>query len=74
MSYNEIKVFEEALQLPPETRAALAGKLIESLDQEADADAESAWAEEVERRVQELDGGMVRVVPWNKARRTILGD
>jgi putative addiction module component (TIGR02574 family) len=73
MDKREIKLIDEALRLPPEARAALASKLIESLDEAVDPDAEAAWAEEVERRVQELDRGTVNGIPWDKARRSILG-
>lgn len=39
------------MQLPPEGRAALAGSLLESLDEKLDADVEAAWEEEIARRV-----------------------
>jgi len=67
------KLLEEALKLPPEARAALAGSLIDSLDEVVDEDAEAAWATEISRRVQELDSGAVRTVPWAEARRRIVG-
>ena len=67
------KLFEEALKLPPEVRAALAGSLIDSLDEVVDEDAEAVWATEIARRVQELDSGAVRAVPWAEARRRIVG-
>ena len=38
-----------------------------------DEDAEAAWATEISRRVQELDSGAVRAVPWAEARRRIVG-
>ena len=41
-----------ALQLSAEERAALAGQLIESLDQQVDDDAEAAWSVEIQRRLQ----------------------
>ena len=67
------ELIEAALRLPPEARAALAGALIESLDQKIDEDAEALWATEIERRQRELDQGQVRAIPWSHARRTILG-
>jgi hypothetical protein len=42
------RLLKEALQLPPEARAALAGSLIDSLDEAVDPDAEQAWAAEIE--------------------------
>lgn len=67
------EVFEAALRLPPEARAALAGALIESLDEAVDAGAEALWAAEIERRQRELDRGQVRGIPWSQARRVIQG-
>ena len=67
------KVLEEVLRLPLEARAALAGHLLDSLDDAVDEDAESAWSEEIARRVDELDRGKVKTVPWPVARRQILG-
>jgi putative addiction module component (TIGR02574 family) len=67
------KLLEEALKLPSEARAALAGSLIDSLDEIVDEDAEAVWATELSRRLQELDSGAVRAVPWAEARRRIVG-
>ena len=73
MKADTSKLLEKALSLPAEARAALAGSLIESLDESVDEDAEAAWAEEIARRVQKLDSGKAKTVPWPKARRMILG-
>jgi putative addiction module component (TIGR02574 family) len=73
MSPETDRVLAEALKLPPEARAALAGKLIESLDDEVDPEAEKLWAIEIERRLAELDSGSVRPISWTAARRSILG-
>ena len=67
------KVLEEALRLPAEARAALAGHLIESLDDSVDEDVELAWSQEIARRIDELERGKVKTVPWSAARRQILG-
>ena len=67
------ELLEKALKLPVEARAALAGSLIESLDETIDEDAEAAWADEIGRRIRELDSGKAKTVPWSKARRMILG-
>ncbi|MFQ5800053.1 MAG: addiction module protein [Bacteroidota bacterium] len=66
-------LLKEALKLPPEARAALAGSLLDSLDQEVDEDAEAAWQVEIDRRLRELDAGSVKLVPWSEARRSIAG-
>ncbi len=49
-----------ALKLPVDARARLAERLISSLDDQADPDAEKLWAEEAERRLDELRSGAVR--------------
>jgi len=71
MSVDAHQLLEEALKLPSEARAALAGSLIESLDEQVDEDAESAWRAEIKRRLDEIDGGAVMPIPWTEARRRI---
>ena len=65
------EILREALKLSPEARAALAGSLLDSLDEVVDEDAESAWADEIAARVRAIDGGRVCMVPWAEARRRI---
>jgi len=72
MSTNPTKLLEEALKLPTEARAALAGSLLDSLDETVDPNAEAAWDTEIARRLKEVDGGKVRPIPWAEARRAIL--
>ena len=73
MKSSHKKVVQEALRLPAPARAALAGHLIESLDDAVDEDAESAWDKEIARRIADLDNGKTKTVPWSVARRQILG-
>lgn len=73
MKQDPNNLLKEALKLPPELRAALAGSLLDSLDQEVDEDAEAAWHAEIDRRLRELDSGAVKPVPWSEARRRISG-
>ena len=72
MTPDTTKLLEEALKLPAEARAALAGCLLESLDEAVDPQAEQEWAAEIGRRVDDLDTGRVRPIPWAEARRAIL--
>jgi putative addiction module component (TIGR02574 family) len=72
MSPDVEKLLEAAMKLPPEARAALAGSLIESLDELVDEDAERLWSAEVAERVRDLDQGRVKPVPWSTARRKIV--
>ena len=73
MTLDPSKLLEEAMKLSPEARAALAGSLLESLDEAVDEGAEAAWAEEIGKRIRGLDSGAVTPVPWSEARRMILG-
>jgi hypothetical protein len=43
--------------------------LLDSLDQTVDADAESAWEDEIVLRLKELDEGKVELLSWAEARR-----
>lgn len=72
MSAPEIsEILKKALALPPEARAALAGSLLESLDDSVDASVEEAWDREIARRIEELDSGKVKPIAWADARRQI---
>ena len=73
MKPSEQKVLEEALRLPAEARAALAGRLLKSLDGPVDEDAEAAWSKEIARRIDDLNTGKAKAVPWSVARRQIVG-
>jgi putative addiction module component (TIGR02574 family) len=70
MKREPAEILKDALALPTEARAALAG-LLDSLDTEVDEDAEAAWAAEVNRRVGELDSGAVKMIPWAEVRRRL---
>lgn len=65
-------LFKQAADLSEEDRATLAGLLIESLEGEVDPDVEQAWADEVQRRVAELDAGSVETIRWETVRTDLL--
>jgi putative addiction module component (TIGR02574 family) len=54
------QIESKALKLPARARARLAERLISSLDEEVDADAEALWVSEAERRLDELRTGKVK--------------
>jgi len=56
----------KALKLSRSERARLAQRLISSLDQELDPDAETLWLREAERRLGELKSGEVAGIPAEK--------
>ena len=61
-------LLREALTLDESERAELAGRLLESIEPPADADVESAWREEVQQRVAQIDSGKAHLVSWEKVR------
>ena len=73
MKHEADEVLERAMKLPADARAALAGALIESLDETIDEGAEGAWAIEIGRRLEDLRDGRVKLIPWSEARRRISG-
>jgi putative addiction module component (TIGR02574 family) len=68
MKREAAEILKDALALPAEARAALAGSLLESLDTEVDEAAEAARATEVNRRLAELDSDAVNTIPWAEVR------
>jgi putative addiction module component (TIGR02574 family) len=63
------KVLDDALRLPDAERAELVGLLIESLDDESDANVQEAWSEEIAKRLAEIDNGSAKTIPWSEVRR-----
>jgi putative addiction module component (TIGR02574 family) len=65
MSQSFAALEAEALSLTPEERARLADHLIASLASSDDID--RAWADEVERRLADIEAGRVATVPLEHA-------
>jgi putative addiction module component (TIGR02574 family) len=59
------------MALPVDARAALAGQLLDSLDQTVDTTAEAEWEKEIERRVIQLRTNSVETLPWTEVRRRL---
>jgi putative addiction module component (TIGR02574 family) len=68
MKRDATEILKEALAFPPEDRAALAEALLASLEEHSGEDAEAAWKTEIERRISELDAGVVSMIPWPEVR------
>jgi len=63
---TQLEILEaQALKLTTSERAHLAERLIASLDE--DGEIEAAWAAEVERRIAEIEGGHVQMIPAEEA-------
>jgi putative addiction module component (TIGR02574 family) len=56
------ELIEEVLHLPRTDRSYLATKLLESLDEEDDEMSED-WKSELDRRLQDIDEGKVKMIP-----------
>jgi putative addiction module component (TIGR02574 family) len=72
MSTPVSELFRQASELDEHDRATLAGLLLESLEHEVDEHVESAWQEEIERRLAELDADRVKLVPWDEVKEKLM--
>jgi len=59
------RVLEQALELDPPERAALARQLIRSLD-EADEGVHDAWREEIGKRIDAVEAGSAELEDWSE--------
>ena len=57
------ELVDQALALSEASRAFLAEKLLESLDQDDDFAVSDEWREEIRRRCRDLDEGKSQTVP-----------
>lgn len=71
MTQKSQVVLEEALKLSSNERAEVAERLIASLDEMPDTDVEQAWQEEVQRRLQQIERGEVKTIPWEEVQRRL---
>ena len=63
MPMTREQILEAALTLSPEARADLADRLLASLDGPERGEIERAWAEEIERRIDDFDAGRAKGIP-----------
>jgi len=71
MTRRASELLQKALSLSEEERAELACSLIESLDGAVGEAAEAAWNQEIARRVEDLDTGKAKAIPWEEVRSRI---
>lgn len=67
-------VLADVLRLEPDARAEVAAELLASLDGPVDPDAETAWDAEIDRRIEAIDAGAVRLESWADVKRRIERD
>ena len=72
MAPDAQEILDAALKLNDQEKAAIAASLIESLDPDYDEGSDEAWADEIAKRIRDLDSGQVKTIPWSEARRKIL--
>ncbi|MFZ2653084.1 MAG: addiction module protein [Burkholderiaceae bacterium] len=61
----------EALRLPRDERGRLAGRLLESLEPDAQDTPENiakAWNDEIARRIEAMDAGRTDAIPYEQVR------
>ena len=63
MSPELERMAEELLQLPAASRAELAARLIASLEENRDENADTLWLEQAKRRLEEVESGQVNPKP-----------
>ena len=71
MSENFDEILSAALSLSPGARAMLADHLLESLDAEDQKRTDAIWAEEAERRMQEIRDGKVQPIDGEQVMREL---
>jgi putative addiction module component (TIGR02574 family) len=69
MSPEIDELLQKAMSLPPEARAELASTLIDSLDPMIDEDADAAWQREIASRMEEIESGKAKTIPWREDQR-----
>jgi putative addiction module component (TIGR02574 family) len=74
MAKTAVDVLADALRLNPDARAEVAAELLASLDGPTDPDAETAWDAEIERRIEAIEAGTIRLEPWSEVKRRIERD
>jgi putative addiction module component (TIGR02574 family) len=69
-------VLTNLLHLSDAERAELAAVLIESLEHGSEPvdEVESAWSDEIKRRLGQIERGEVKTIPWDQAKAMILAD
>ena len=63
MTTATAKLADQVLSLPCEDRIYLVDRLLESLNAPSREEIDRLWAEEAERRIEELDSGKVVAIP-----------
>ena len=71
MKEEVVDLLKKALALPVEARAALAGSLLDTLDETVDEEVEESWQREIASRIEQLDSGKAKTIPWTEVRKRL---
>ena len=71
MSERTESVINQALSLSPVERAELIERLYDSMRSEREREIEQAWAQESERRIDELQNGKESTVSYDQMKREL---
>ena len=71
MNRNSAKVVNDALSLPPRSRAKLAEKLLESLDEPRQKEIDRLWAHEAEDRIDAYERSELKAIPGKEVFRRL---
>jgi putative addiction module component (TIGR02574 family) len=63
------RLLESALALSVEEQEALADSLISNLGGKVDEGVMAAWEAEISKRIEELDSGKAKTIPWAEVRK-----
>ena len=66
MTTVDENIFDKAVSLPVDSRLQLIEKLLISLNLPTHPEIERLWAEEAERRVEQIERGEVKLISGNK--------
>ena len=61
------EIFRDAMALPPDARAELTERLVESLAQDVSPEITEAQLAEVRRRIAQVESGEVKLIPDHEA-------
>jgi putative addiction module component (TIGR02574 family) len=68
MTHPVDELYERATELSANDRAELAGRLLQSIDEQPEQGVEEAWAAEIGRRLADYRAGRVKTIPWSEVR------
>jgi putative addiction module component (TIGR02574 family) len=71
MSPKAQKLYEAVLELPEQERVELVDAVNENLHGPAEEGVEEAWADEIKRRIEDVESGKVKTIPWEEVDRKL---